>query len=594
MTEAHYSSPATHALYVQLGESKTETASLDICARLILAIFDDFYAELCNYPWQAKKAFEQMDPNALVKISHERLGLYSSYIRIHGPKIQSQFPALSENEPLWDVLDKQFADLIDARYEADIAFAFAHSIRRNICHVVWRPVAYSFQKSGKDRGLSSARAQQRFVLNGKIDRKIFLSALQLPRFKAPYRDLHADVTSVVTRLEALTADELDIANAVAIEFIEAGFFRDHMAVLVGRFEFTNGSYQPVALVMHNSPNGIYVDALLHQTSDLHNLFSSTLANFHVTNELYYQVCVFLASTMPLRPLGLNYSTIGFNHVGKVAILDDIHKQSKIANQHFTSSPGADGTVDIGFTFEKCSYHLKVIRDKPTASYKWGDFAGVNAVLDKYRTVHEINRTGSMVDNVLYFNLQLSRDLFDEDLLENLVQFAPGSVQLETDYVFFRCLIVQLKIIPLPVYFEQANDDQIDAVMNNLGHCIKNNIAANIFNKDLDARNYGVGRYGKVFLFDYDALEKLTDIEISTNVGLEDGEEDVPDWFFSDKFVFLPEELESGLQINSRYARRCFRETHSDLLTKEYWLDAQRRLQRSEVIELAMYPSSRKL
>ena len=70
---------------------------------------------------------------------------------------------------------------------------------------------------------------------------------------------------------------------------------------------------------------------------------------------------------------------------------------------------------LGFTFDACAYHLKVIRDRPTTSYKWGAYPGVAAVIEKYRLVHEINRAGSMLDNVMYFNLRLDRDMFEPEL-----------------------------------------------------------------------------------------------------------------------------------------------------------------------------------
>jgi isocitrate dehydrogenase kinase/phosphatase len=152
----------------------------------------------------------------------------------------------------------------------------------------------------------------------------------------------------------------------------------------------------------------------------------------------------------------------------------------------------------------------------------------------------------------------------------------------------------MKIIPLPVFLATAGEQETRDVMISLGHCIRNNAATNIFNKDLDCRNYGVGRYGRVFLFDYDAVEKLTDVKIRTNLDREPGEEAVPDWFFEDGIVFLPEELEHGLQLASRYARRCFREENFDLMTIQYWEDVQQKLLRGEVPELRMYPNSTKL
>jgi isocitrate dehydrogenase kinase/phosphatase len=314
----------------------------------------------------------------------------------------------------------------------------------------------------------------------------------------------------------------------------------------------------------------------------------------VTTRLYYQTCVFLFSLMPKRPLGHHYSTIGFNHVGKVAILNEVIEQVRQSGHRLQRSPGFAGTVALGFTFEDCSYHLKVIRDRPTTSYKWGEFPGVAAVLDKYREVHEINRAGSMLDNVMYFNLTLDRDLFDPDLLADICRQASRSVQVEGDSVYIRSLIVQLKIVPLPLYLESADQSEIHNVIVNLGNCIRNNAATNIFNKDLDSRNYGVGRYGRVLLFDYDAVEKLTDVKIRTNLEREPGEEDIPGWFFEDGVVFLPEEIEYGLQLKNEIARRHFRKVNADLMTVRYWQQMQQMHRRGEVPQLQMYPDGCKL
>jgi len=98
----------------------------------------------------------------------------------------------------------------------------------------------------------------------------------------------------------------------------------------------------------------------------------------------------------------------------------------------------------------------------------------------------------------------------------------------------------------------------------------------------------------VFLFDYDAVEKLTDVKIRTNLDREPGEEAVPDWFFEEGVVFLPEELQHGMQLMNRHARKCFREENLDLLTVGYWEGIQRSLLRDEIPELQMFPDSCKL
>jgi isocitrate dehydrogenase kinase/phosphatase len=566
-----------------------------IAAEVILCVFDEFYCHLCEYPYRAKRAFETMDPQASNHISTERLGLYSRYIAEHGPRLVAAFPALADRLDVWDTLDRLFVAMIVDRYEADTAFSFAHSLRRNICHELWRPVAYSFPPPSELRALSMAHAHRRFPVHGRIGVDLLCEALRVPGFSVRFRDLKGDAERILDRLrDILPTDRAEGPAPLALDVVDAGFYRDRSAFLVGRWVFEGERFMPFVVAFLNGDDGIRADAVLHRVSDIHDLFSSTLANFHVTTRLYYQTCVFLYSLMPLRPLGHHYSTIGFNHVGKVAILDEIIEQMRASGQRFQRSPGAPGTVALGFTFDACSYHLKVVRDAPTVSYKWGAFPGVAAVIDKYRVVHEINRAGSMLDNVMYFNLRLDRELFEPALLEEICQQAPGSVHLAETGVFLRSLIAQLKIVPLPVYLESCSESETRAVIVSLGHCIRNNAATNIFNKDLDSRNYGVGRYGRVLLFDYDAVEKLTDVKIRTNADLEPGEEGVPAWFFEAGVVFLPEELEYGMQFKNDYARRCFRQVNRDLLTLEYWTRVQEMLKADELPELRMYPDSAKL
>ena len=580
--------------YARLQACSDEASRIESTAHLILAIFDDFYSLLCEYPYRAKCAFELMDPHASIRISKERLELYSRYITEHGPRVRAAFPALSDDATLWDAIEGLFAAMIVDRYEADTAFSFAHSLRRNISQGVWRPVAYSFPPPSKRRAFSMAAVHRRLPIASRVDADLIAAFLRVPGFSVPFRDLQGDSERIVNRVDALLYDSPGDPTPVALDVVEAGFFRDRSAFVVGRWVRSDDSILPFVVALLNSAEGIYADAVLHRVADIHGLFSSALANFHVTTRLYYQTCVFLYSLMPRRPLGHHYSTIGFNHVGKVAILNDIIEQMRAGGRRFQRSPGAAGTVALGFTFDACAYHLKVIRDRPTTSYKWGSYPGVAAVIEKYRVVHEINRAGSMLDNVMYFNLRLERDMFEPDFLEELCRESAETVHLDGDAVMFRTLIVQLKIIPLPVFLENASESETREVIVHLGQCIRNNAATNIFNRDLDSRNYGVGRYGRVFLFDYDAVEKLTDVKIRTNLDREPGEETVPDWFFEEGIIFLPEELLHGMQLMNRYASSFFREENADLLNVQYWQDVQKKLLGGEVPELQMYPDACKL
>src|SRR5271165_1858489 len=215
--------------YARLARCADDSERITATAMLILAVFDDFYRLLCEYPYRAKCAFEIMDPHASIRISKERLGLYSRYIAEHGPRMRGAFPALAHESSIWDALDHLFVAMIADRYEADIAFSFAHSLQRNIGHGIWLPVAYSFPPRSKLRAFSMASVHRRLAVRGRVDVELVASALRVPGFSVPLRDLQGDARRIVERLERLLYGAPDSPPPVALDVVEAGFFRDRSA-----------------------------------------------------------------------------------------------------------------------------------------------------------------------------------------------------------------------------------------------------------------------------------------------------------------------------------------------------------------------------
>jgi len=428
-----------------------------------------------------------------------------------------------------------------------------------------------------------------------ITPELVTEILRVPQFARPFQDIDLDAAMVAERANREYGFDGGERRAFqAVQAVKCGFYRNRGAYIVGRIIMKDYSYRPFVLSMENHTRGIFVDAVLTKEADAHNLFSSTLANFHVTVPHYHEIAAFLYSIMPQRPLGLHYSTFGVNHLGKVAVVEELHRELLATGELYNVAVGHRGTVAIGFSAPSSDYVLKVIRDEPTEHYKWGEFEGIPTVLSKYSRVHEINRTGSMLDNLIYYNIRLDKGWFAPALMEELLEFAGQTVTEQGDYLVFKHLIVQTKMIPLPVFLETASTEDARTAVVNLGHCIRNNAAANIFNKDLDGRNYGVSRFLKVYLFDYDAVEPLTEIKIRTNQDRFDGEEDVPDWFFETGYVFLPEETDVGLRISDRALQDLFREEHGELMTLDYWEGVQRALQKGLVPRLRVYPDETRL
>lgn len=560
----------------------------------ILEEFDAYYTEFLHTPALAKRAFESRAHRTSIGLSRHRLSLYSDSMACLADVIAGEFPNLASDSDMWLHIERQFRRLITGRYEADVAFAYLHSVRRRLFFDEWTSVAYGVDEPSGPA--TSPDVIRRFQLNGLFDADVVRGVLGVVGFEHAFRDLSRDAAAIRQRvLSDLEAKGAVLGDLIGLEMLRAGFFRNRGAYLVGALAFSDGRRWPFIVALLNDDDGIYVDALLTSEADAHNIFSSTLANFHVTNPHYHQLAEFLHALMPARPLGLHYSTIGYNHLGKVAVMRELENEVRDTDEVLQTSVGSRGSVAMGFAAPSSAYNLKVVRNTPTNEYKWGVFDGIDSVLRKYNRVHEINRTGSMLDNIIYFNVKLEASWFDSELLEELLRDASVTVHQRDDgTIVFKHLIVQRRLTPLPVFLETASDEDVRTVIVNLGYCIKNNAAADIFNKDLDARNYGVSRFMKVYLFDYDALEVFGEIKIRTNVDRFDGEEDIPDWVYEDGIVFLPEEVESGLCLPGRRLRRMFRYAHGDLLELNYWSDLQSALADGGVPQIRIYPRSTEL
>ncbi len=570
----------------------TRAERIRITVDWVLEQFDRFYAEFLDVPQRAKSAFEQRDHVTSIWLSRHRLSLYSSYIHRMGDYLHAVLPGISLDAAFLNRLEEDFWHRVEHRYEADVAYAFVHSIRRMVYRDEWKPVEYSFEGSDHDSGSFPPELVRVYDLDTGLTAQLIEQLLSIPGFDTPWLDRAGDAARVTARIARLA--QRREAEIRQIEMVDAGFYRNRGAYLVGKLRFDDDSQAPLIIALLNGESGIYCDAVILDEHLAHNLFSSTLANFHVTTRYYHELSAWLHTIMPHRALGLHYSTIGYNHVGKVAVVNELKQELAASGGVLDTAIGEAGTVAIGFAGPDSAYNLKVIRNHPTAGYKWGEFNGIESVKGKYSRVHEINRTGSMLDNIIYVNIALERSMFAPTLLDELLVEASDTVSLQDEHVVFKYLIVQPRMTPLPIFLQQAGEREIRIAIESLGDCIKNNAAANIFNKDLDARNYGVSHFLKVYLYDYDALEDFVDVKIRSNLDRIDGEEDIPDWYFEDGVIFLPEEIEAGLCIRDRDQRQLFRQFHGDLLTTGYWENLQRELQQQKVPLIKVYPDTCRL
>ena len=333
----------------------TENIAAQI-AEHALEKFNEFYDEFLDVPIRAKHAFENRYHRESLRLSNARLQLYSKSINHESALIARLYPAIKKNEARWQAVEDQFLLLTDAIYHADLAQAYLHSIRRKLYVSEWRVEDYNSDSSSEFGEEQQGECYFRIELTAPIQISDIRTILGVEKFDREFDDLERDAHLLLQRIVS-NLEKSDKSGVMpnSIEMFRAGFYRNRGAYLVGRFNYPDGRCRPLIIALLNGKKGIYVDAVINSSTYAHNMFSSTLANFHVNNGYYHEICRFLKSIMPMRPLGLHYSTIGYNHLGKVAVMNEIEHEIKSSGEVFSISPGTPGTVAIGFTTPGSAY-----------------------------------------------------------------------------------------------------------------------------------------------------------------------------------------------------------------------------------------------
>ena len=244
----------------------------------------------------AKIAFEKRDFASSVRVSSRRLSLYSASIVVVSERLNKAYPEIRDDFKCWQEVEENYRALIKGEYAEDIGKAYLHSLRRKIYHSEWLSEDYSFSELSRQDKAIMSEVLTSFELEDGLTEEVVESVLNIPRFVRSYANMANDRQRVYQRiLDNLMRSRHKEHRMVRVEMINAGFYRNRGAYLVGRLMFDSGSFAPLIVALLNDESGIYVDAVLTSETYAHNIFSSTLANFHVTSTYYHEVSALLKS-----------------------------------------------------------------------------------------------------------------------------------------------------------------------------------------------------------------------------------------------------------------------------------------------------------
>ena len=550
-------------------------AGAEDLAALLQDAYQRYVGEFHTITRRAAERFERMDWVGSVEDGLTRLRLYKRHIDATVERCLARFDGLAQRADFWESARVLFRQRVDNTYDADLALMFVDSVlRRALLQEAFVPYGADSVDRTCDPAIQARLLRTYPLLPGQPLVAVLEQVLRDSGLRSPFRDLAEDARLAAQALqEAVGADAPD-----ALEVLRPLFYRNKGAYLVGRRRH-GANVAPLAFALAHSPQGIVLDAVLTDESDLRRIFSYTRSNFHVELEGHYREMLdFLRSVMPHKNWTALYSSIGFMNPAKIQLSKDLEAHRRASRARLSAAWGIPGLVMAVFTPPGFPYVFKVIRDDDKVT-KSG-YIGHQGVREKYRLVQEGDRVGRLLDTITFHHLRVPRDDFEPKILRELLETASGAVKAVGDDIVITHCYAQREVTPLPIYLRQCDWPEAHRVLNDLGACIKDIAAAGLFCGEFDLKNFGVAEDGRVVFFDFDVLDVLGRFSFD-EVPLEGslGQEEIFEYMLHEYRVSLVD---------------VFRSLHPDLFEPTYWRRIQSLLRQGEVLDTFPYPAQRRL
>jgi isocitrate dehydrogenase kinase/phosphatase len=553
--------------------------------------FDTYQSRFRALTCQAKRRFEERDWYGAQRDAKERLATYRAQVDATLPVVREALDPGAMDVPTWEEVKWLYSALIVDRCDCELAETFFNSITRRIFTTVGvnERVEYVFPDANPGDWPDDRPVFRCHPFVGETA-DVVRRALCATRWRAPWRDLEGDVRSAAERIDAELCVQCGGRGFDALEVIDAPFFRNKGAYLVGRIR-RGSTIIPLLFALLNDDNGIYVDAVLPTSDEVSIVFGFSWSYFMVDVERPRAVVDFLTSIMPLKRVDELYNAIGYNKHGKTELYRSLMEHIRAPGARFELAPGEQGLVMDVFTLPTLNVVFKVIKD----SFGHPKRVTRREVMDRYHLVFFRDRVGRLADAQEFEHLRVPRECFSEPLLQQLLAEAGSTVWLDDGCVVIRHLYTERRVVPLDVYLRESSPEAARDAILDYGRAIKELAAANIFTGDMLVKNFGVSRHGRVIFYDYDELCLLTDCtfrRLPQPTTLEE-ELSAEPWFYVGEHDVFPEEFRSFM-LPASPLRDAFLATHGDLLTLDFWREMQERQREGELFDVFPYRESRRL
>ena len=566
-----------------------EGPALAIAMRMIEG-FDKHYRLFRESSAGAKNRFDSGDWPAVQQAVKERIHFFDARVHETVSRLGREFHADELAHRTWQQVKLEYIGLLTQHKQPELAETFFNSVSCKILHrtyfhndfIFFRPaISVEYLESDPPAYRSYYPVWQSMA-------DTFQQILVDFGWQQPYQDIGRDAQRIASSIEAHLGGWPQKETNLQIQVLHTAFYRNKAAYVIGKI--VNGHQEfPFAIpVLHDAEGRLVPDTILLDAWRIGLLFSLNHAYFMVDMEVPSAYVQFLRSIMPWKSRAELYTMLGLQKQGKNHFYRDLMQHLRHSRDQFVIAPGIRGLVMEVFTLPSFPYVFKVIRDH-IAPPKDTDRATVKS---KYLLVKRHDRVGRMADTLEFSDVALPRERCSAELIDALKRTAPSLIEEEDDLVIIKHLYIERRMQPLNLFMDSATDEQVEHAVRDYGNAIRELALANIFPGDMMFKNFGITRYGRVVFYDYDEIEYMTDcifrrIPEAPNPDFELSGET---WYPVGKYDVFPEEFGAFL-LSSPRIREAFLRYHSDLLTPEFWQDAQERIRAGQFDDFFPYPEA---